>query len=315
MVTQEARHEAKQHRLVPRSDYLIIVRAGKRSLHPQWVGAAGERMNFDILVAAFEDGVPAVRHEQVFQVPGVGATKVEGLGRVLQDYSEFVRSYRAVAMIDDDVAANAPTLSRCFETGDELNLQIWQPALTHNSYFTYAAFLQNPAFSWRYVNFIEMMCPFFSRKKLAEVAFLFHQGYESGIDLVWCNLGYRDWRSFAVLDCCCVHHTLPVGALKERNGFIGGRRYEDDIERILIEYDVPWLSCVPYACVGKDGTIVSSRLGMFARSVLPLLSALRASSSAGRLRAVLVHWKHLLTRPARNCELAPLGVAADARAA
>jgi hypothetical protein len=295
---------SQDHASASRSDYLVVTRAGKRSVHPQWVGRTGEPMNFDILVAAYEEGVPAVRHEKVFHlhVPG---KKVEGYARLLRDHGGFVGSYRSVAFIDDDIATDAATLSCCFAIGSELGLEIWQPALTPDSHFTYAGLLQNPQFAWRYVNFIEMMCPFFSREKLKEVAFLYEQGYESGIDLIWCNLGRRGPRSFAVLDCCPVRHTRPVGGEKEKNGFAGARRYEDDIERILAAFGLPWLSCVPYACVRKSGTIVSSRVGMLV-SALPLLADVACCScTKERVRAVLVHWKHLLTRPARNLEINP----------
>ncbi len=264
-------------------------------------------MNFDVLVSSYEDDIPIVAHEKVFQIPGNRRTKVEGFSRLLRDYGDFIAAYRLVAFIDDDVAADAETLSQCFELGDELGLQIWQPALSHDSYFTYAALLRNPAYAWRYVNFIEMMCPFFSREKLAQVAFLYDQGYESGIDLIWCNVGRSGSRSFAVLDCCCVKHTRPVGGEMAKNGFVSGRSYETDIEKILGDYNAPWLSCIPYACVGRDGRIISSRLGMFLRSIPLLASVLKASFSTARMRAVVVYWKHLLTRRAENCQIALAG--------
>ena len=289
---------------IPRSDFLIVTRAGTKSLHEQWIGTAGEDMNFDILVVAYEDNVPIVKHNKVFQILGFGP-KVEGYGNLLRDHGDFIRKYRAVAFFDDDIVADAATLSRCFEIGEELGLQIWQPSLSHISHFTYAGMLQNPRYAWRYVNFIEMMCPFFSREKLAQIGFLYDRGYESGIDLIWCNMGRRNPRSFAILDCCSVTHVRPVGVEKEKNGFSDARRYEDDIDQILEEFDLPWLSCVPYACVTRDGKVVTSRWKMFFQAIPLLASVVMASGSIGRVRAVLVHWKHLLTRPARNYQIEP----------
>jgi len=260
-------------------------------------------MNFDLLVGAYEESAPRVDHPQVFHafVPG---RKVEGIGRILLDYGDFVMRYDRVAFIDDDISADAATLSECFRIGHELGLKIWQPALTADSHYTYAALVQNTRYKLRYVNFIEMMCPFFAREKLREIAFLYRSGYESGIDLVWCNIGAENKReSFAVLDCCPVRHTRPVGAAKEKNGFVGGRVYESDIQRILGEFRIPWLSCLPYAGVGRDGALVTSRTAMFVRAVPLLASVTRNTDWRMRLRAVLVHWSHLLRGKARNYAL------------
>lgn len=292
----------KNEDFIRKSDYLVVTRAGRNSLHREWISPLKEEMNFDILVAAYEPQTPDIEHENVFNkfVPG---RKVEGYSRILRELGEFIFQYRAIAFIDDDISSNAANISKCFEIGNQLGLAIWQPALSLKSHFTYAGLLANSGCNWRHVNFIEMMCPFFSLQKLREIEFLFHLGYESGIDLVWCNVGHPGPKDFAVLDCCPVTHTKPVGLEKERNGFSGTRRYEDDIEQVLRKFEISWLSCVPYSCVKRDGTSIVSRMRMLLLALRLLVVVPQNSHMRLRGRAVLVHWKHLLTRPARNYRL------------
>lgn len=286
--------------MVPRASYLIVTRAGKNSLHTRWMEPTGVRMDYDILVGVYEEDAPRANHEQVFYaaVPG---RKVDGIGRMLRDYDDLIGRYDCVAFLDDDISADPETLSRCFRIGSGLGLKIWQPALTPDSHYTYAGLVENRRYKLRYVNFIEMMCPFFAGEKLREIAFLYRSGYESGIDLVWCNVGAEDKKSsFAVLDCCPVRHTRPVGQAKEKNGFTGGRRYESDIDRALDEFGIPWLGCVPYAGLTSKGALITSRAAMFVDSVPLLASVPKNAGRRLRLRAVLVHWKHLLTGTAGN---------------
>jgi len=42
-------------------------------------------------------------------------------------------------------------------------------------------------FKLRHMTFIEMMAPVFRRDVLQQVRPLFELGFESGIDLIWCN--------------------------------------------------------------------------------------------------------------------------------
>lgn len=292
------------HVSLPRSEHLIVTRAGGQSLHPQWIAADGVSMDYDILVAAYEDAAPQVAHEQVLNL-FVAGTKVAGLAHVLDVHRDLLDRYRSIAFIDDDISADPHVLAQCFAVGDALDLKIWQPSLTPDSHFSYAGFVCNPHYKWRFVNFVEMMCPFFSCAKLREVEFLLKSGYESGIDLVWCNVGDVKPGDFAVLDCCPVRHTRPVGRDKEKNGYVGVRCYEDDINEILDRFAIPWPSFVPYACVGRDGRTVSSRLAMLAGAMSLLRSIPKNSHMLTRARSVLVHWKHLLTRRPRNYRITP----------
>ncbi len=280
------------------SRYLVISRVGSQSLHAHWCGPAANR-GYDVLLSAFDPAVadpcqPGI----VFEYrPG---TKVAGYGDVMRANAELISRYDYVALFDDDLIISAADMKRLFDIAAEYQLKISQPALSHDSYFTFAALLHDPAFRLRYVNYIEMMCPVFRADVLAEIKPLYELGFESGIDLIWCNLVSTSPQDFAVIDAVTVCHTRPVGTYKTANGFTGGKRYEDDIYALLEKFDLPWLSCVPFAGIRHDGT-VTRRRAAFLLSSLPLIFAAdRRSNIRGRVRSIAVYWKHLLSRAPRN---------------
>lgn len=278
--------------------YLLISRVGAHSLHETWLGPVADR-GFDVLLSAFDDNVVDPGQPDVFFERRAGS-KVAGYGAVFEAHAELISRYAYVAVFDDDLSISAAALLQLFEIADAHDLKIAQPSLTHDSYFTYAGLLHNPAYRLRYVNYIEMMCPVFRADVFREIQPLYDMGYESGIDLIWCNLVATSPQDFAVIDDVCVRHTRPVGTLKAANGFTGTKRYEDDIHALLDRFNLPWLSCVPYAGIHRDGLVTRDRLELFVSS-LRLAGAIgRCPDYRHRARSVAVHWKHLLTRKALN---------------
>ncbi len=282
--------------------YLLISRVGPHSLHPAWLAAAGER-GFDVLLSAYHADVPAPSDAGVvFEFrPG---SKVAGYAGVLHAHAELISRYDYVALFDDDLLITSGDLRRLFDMVAANRLKIAQPALTHDSHFTFGALLSDAAFRLRFVNYIEMMCPIFRTDILRKIQPLFSMGYESGIDLIWCNLVASSPADFAVIDEICVRHTRPVGTFKAANGFSGAKRYEDDIYAILARFGLPWLSCVPYSGVRRDGSITDWRSAFFLSS-LRLISAIgKGPGWRARARSIAVYWKHLIGRPPRNIPVA-----------
>ncbi len=280
------------------SRFLVISRVGQQSLHREWCGPTSER-RFDVLLSAYDNAVADPRQPGILFEHRPGA-KVAGYGDVMRDHAELIARYDYVSLFDDDLSISARDLQRLFDIVAQHQLKIAQPALSHDSYFTFAAFLENPSFRLRYVNYIEMMCPVFRADVLTAIQPLFDLGFESGIDLIWCNLVSTSMQDFAVIDEITVRHTRPIGAAKSANGFVGGRRYEDDIHAILGKFDLPWLSCVPYAGVRRNGTVTRRRSAFFWSSLSLIFAVGKRAGLKMRFRSVAVYWKHLLSRSARN---------------
>src|SRR5262249_27105017 len=58
--------------------------------------------------------------------------KLQVAGHELVVYN--TSEYEAVAFLDDDLSFDTATLNRCFHTGVQFGLDIWQPALTLGSF-------------------------------------------------------------------------------------------------------------------------------------------------------------------------------------
>ena len=196
------------------SENLVIVRAGPNSLHPHWF--TPEEAKFDLLVAAYNPHAPSATGEWRIDVPG---TKVAGFGKLFDLHPEIFDRYQRIALIDDDIMTNSSDLNSLFRLGQEFQLEIWQPSLSHDSFFTYAITVQNRLYILRYTDYVEMMCPFFKASALRNIKPLFSEGYESGMDLIWSEMRLANSRKLAIIDAISVKHTRPVGKLRTDQGF------------------------------------------------------------------------------------------------
>lgn len=288
--------------------FLLVSRVGPRSLHGNWL-AAGEDRGFDVFLSAYAPSVEAPDLPGVFFETRPGF-KIAGYAGFMRDHADLLKTYDYVAFFDEDLDTSAAAIAGMFRLCRARRLKIAQPALTHDSHFTFAGLLQQPQFTLRYVNFIEMMCPIFRSDVLLRIRPLFERGYESGIDLVWCNVVHEGPRDFAVLDAFPLRHTRPVGNSKAENGFSEGKTYDDDIFAVLDAYGLPWLSLVPYEAETTDGRRVAGRFRLLTAAMRILRAVPRQKPFVARLHLVLIHLRHLLVRqplnlPPRDPQAAP----------
>lgn len=187
--------------------YLALFRAGANSLHP----AAVERLdaqNFDYALSWFGDAAPPASGA-VFVHRQKGA-KWPGLEQTIAAHWEQIQAYRYVWLPDDDLLAVPEDVSRLFAICDELQLELAQPALTRDSYFTHVVTLQHSEFQLRFTNFVEIMAPVLSLDMLSRV-FPTLAGNISGygLDALWPR--YSKLGKVAIIDDTPVKHTRPVG--------------------------------------------------------------------------------------------------------
>jgi hypothetical protein len=191
--------------------YLALFRSGKSSLHPYAVARLAEQ-NFDYALSWFGDEHPAdigMADGAAFVHLQKGA-KWPGLEQTLIAHWDTIQKYRYVWLPDDDLLATPEEVSRMFTICDELQLELAQPALTRDSYFTHLITLQHPQFQLRFTNFVEIMAPVLSVDLLSRV---FHtlagqiSGY--GLDSLWPR--FSRLGKVAIIDDTPVKHTRPVG--------------------------------------------------------------------------------------------------------
>lgn len=275
----------------------VVVRAGKRSTHAAWL--QGEPLEFDLLVVAYE-ALPSELIEGTKTYVIIIGAKVFGWSKFFQDYPEIFREYDQIAMMDDDLICSAREINRCFSIGRQYNLSLWQPSLSWSSHFSHGAFLHNPIYLLRYVNFVEMMCPFFSSNHLQSCLPTLSMGLETGIDRLWCRIK-PEWRhAYAVIDAAQVEHSQVVGGRRRDQGF--ETDYQVVIDKMEADLNIFFRGTVAYAGISRTGKIIQGRWQMALRSLITI-AAFRQSpniASGWFFRPITDHIRHNLTRPIDN---------------
>jgi hypothetical protein len=162
--------------------------------------------------------------------------------------------------------------------------------LTWDSYFSHAITIRNPLFTLRYTNFVEMMCPFFTLKRLAEIRPIFDLGIELGVDQLWCACGDSCHQSCAVIDDVSVKHTRKVGKLRADQGFVGeDDDYRSYLKRIQAQVGYRFPGAASFSGVLKNGMAVKRRLAMTALSFAPLAGLTQSVNKGWFIRPIINH--------------------------
>jgi hypothetical protein len=274
---------------------LVVVRAGRNSLHPSWIRGDG-RADFDLIVVAYEQDAPdepATTQSYYF-----AGRKIEGYNALFHRHQELFDKYEYIALFDDDLEITKADINRLFAIGRRYRLDLFQPSLTWDSHFSYAATLTSRKFKLRFTNMVEMMCPVFRATYLRQALPLFGLGYELGIDLIWSRITEDPWFRVAIVDDVVVRHRRPVGASKLQHTFGPDGGYDDQIAMVLDKFQTTFRGPVTYAAVDRRGRAALSRFKIACAS-LWLLAAWRESPMRPYdfLRFVTDHTRHCLSRP------------------
>ncbi len=187
----------------PKKNLIISPVGADKSCHKTWI--AGQR-SFDLMLVNYGD-VPGRYREDAQYYFEIKGFKLEILKKAAQAHREIVNRYDAVWLPDDDLLIHTSEINKMFEIFHAYELDIAQPSIKNN-------FLSHPVLKrcfWtrlRYVSFIEMMCPLFSKESLSEVLPIFdltRSGW--GIDILWSSLLKN--KRMAVIDQVGVVHTKP----------------------------------------------------------------------------------------------------------
>ena len=219
---------------------LIIVRAGKSSLHHSWFNRDNSPRSWELLVCPYEDippqpaGISGLLVSDVIDAPA----KWKGLKILLNEWPEW-HDYRYVLLADDDLFASQQTWSRFFDRCAQFGAKHAQPGLLENSYFSHSVTVRNTEFVARRVSYVEVMMPCFRTDILPEMLATFdlsESGEGWGIDFLWSKkLGYKD---VFVIDETPVLHTR---SLRSHANPGLHRTLNDEMTKIMRDNQVPWL--------------------------------------------------------------------------
>ena len=191
------------------SHFLVIVRAGDQSLHPQWTSTPATR-DWDLVVSYFDDDPHRFHGAAEIRVDDKGL-KWQGLHALLTR-GDFWRRYDYIWLPDDDLATDQATISAFFADVAQLKLALAQPALSWTSHYSHPVTIRHPSFRARWTNFVEIMAPCFERGFLETCLPTFGETMSGwGLDWLWPHLPPAGPRRIAVIDAVAITHTRPVG--------------------------------------------------------------------------------------------------------
>jgi hypothetical protein len=217
--------------------FLVIVRAGDKSLHRKWV-EGGDR-NWDLVVSWYgEEAYTPVADERVLAAKG---WKWDVLADQFTAHPELIDSYELIFLPDDDIETNAGQISRMFEIASARRLAVSQPALTQDSYFSHTHTLACRSFELRYTDFVEVMAPCLAPhilRLLMPVLPMSPSGY--GLDLIWTRLEADNHERAAIIDATPMRHTRPVGRFLKGRMRVAGRSVRDEGKALAARYGADW---------------------------------------------------------------------------
>jgi hypothetical protein len=114
-----------------------------------------------------------------------------------------------------------------------------QPSLADGSYVAHEITRWNGSFEVRFTNFVEAMCPLFSREALRRCAPSFTKVYTAfGLDMVWARILGDPRDRIGMIDAAPVIHSRPIGGGTWRRP--PGLDFQGDRAKILAEYGIGW---------------------------------------------------------------------------
>jgi hypothetical protein len=212
---------------------LVIVRAGNASLHPAWVASADR--SFDLYISYY--GTEPDRYRQdADRYEMRRGPKWSCLADLLAAEPALVDAYDAFWFPDDDLATDTATIDRMFALFHVFGLALAQPALTRDSYYSYRQLLHRSEYLLRYVGFVEVMAPLFTRAALRTCLPTWRDSRSGwGLDWVWAHLlAAQGPRAIGILDATPVKHTRPLGGeLYKQNPELDPRK---DLDAVVAKY-------------------------------------------------------------------------------
>lgn len=235
--------------------FLVIVRAGDRSLHPQWTSSLVTR-DWDLVVSYFGDDPHRYRDAGELRIDDKGP-KWPGI-HVLLSRDGFWRDYDYIWLPDDDLAVTQAAISTLFAVTASRDLALTQPALSWSSFYSHPVTIRRPSFRLRLTDFVENMAPCFRRDSL-EICLptMGHNLSGWGLGSVWPRLLGDGSSRVAIIDDVTVTHTRPVGGPNYATLRAAGISPQAEMDALLSTYGIRYDDPQVLAAVDRDGHLLS----------------------------------------------------------
>ena len=203
--------------------------------HLQWPRGA---RSFDLFLVNYAD-IPGRYREDADHYAEGNGFKLELLADAIERNRDVVDRYDAIWLPDDDLAISVEHANLLFRRFRELGLVMGQPALV-GANVNHASTRRDPRFLYRFVTFVEMMCPIFTREALDQVLDTFRLSRSGwGVDCVWARR-FRE-RPVAILDEIPVRHLKPCSGDNPYYRKLRAEGFDaaEELRRVVYEHVTP----------------------------------------------------------------------------
>ncbi|TPN74898.1 hypothetical protein FJ987_29175 [Mesorhizobium sp. CU2] len=284
---------------------LVIVRAGDSSLHRGW-GADEPGCRFDLIVSYYGSDPSAFRLPYERRVDRKGG-KWDGLFALFSQQPDLLQRYRYFWLPDDDLETDRKTIEGVFANMRRFDLDVAQPSLTLDSYFSHLPLMRCDSFELRFVDKVEIMAPCIKADLLAKVLPLFEDSMSGfGLDKLWTRLATDNRRKSAVFDSLSVRHTRPVGTALAKAMQQSGLTREAEYMQLRAKYDLDGVFYpISYEAVDRKGCLWRSKTAIGVRMALDYAFGLKAFRVSLR-RPIKTLWRHVRWQRSKAAELSTI---------
>lgn len=235
---------------------LLITTIGKYNHFNIWTG--GER-DFDVAIINYDSH--DISQEFLDKCVWYGqfpTFKYPGIQSMLNDDVSLLK-YDYYWMPDEDIELSCNEINKMFGKMKTLNFDLAQPSIekSSTSFPSWDIFIHRDNSDIILTNFVEIMCPLFSRNALYKCLHTFGKSQSGwGLDLIWPSLIGDRKDNIAVLNSTIARHTRPVSG-GELYSSLANKKVHPPSERrnIMREYGVATINIKRYGHMFSDNNL------------------------------------------------------------
>ena len=197
----------------PHRPNLVVLRAGNGSLHSSWTRDLTDQERSWDLCISFYGGADALPQDAEYLTYQPKQRKFPAIYDLFRPGSPLW-GYDRIWMPDDDLMTGWGDINLLFHLSRKHGLDLSQPSLQQrpDCYITHEITMQQPESTLRFVSFVELMCPIFSKRALEICIGSFRDCISGfGLDHLWPSFLGTPHVKVAIMDQVGIVHTRPVG--------------------------------------------------------------------------------------------------------
>jgi hypothetical protein len=205
---------------------LVLAPVGNNSKHRMWFSGSGRTFDFIALCYEPVDSAAVSDADDVFTSTGYKYSNAKKYWEVKE---EALREYDFIFMPDDDIEIDTGGINELFRTAHAFSLDLCQPSLTADSAHSWPITITHgrPDLLLRLTNFVEIMCPLFSRNAFSLCVETFgHNTVGMGLDFVWPKL--LGFKGIGIIETVQARHRGP---LRQWSDLIDSEKEWDSIRK------------------------------------------------------------------------------------